>query len=392
MKFNLLLLTIYLIPLILYSQGKSLEGNQNIKLLNERIIKLEKDKIENKELIKRLESANEIIERHDTIFSGISTYGTILGIFIGLVGIFSVIATYLFGIHPAKESINDLDRKFKEFTLKNQKEAIDKLINDLSSTVESEKIFSAYSLSLNQNYKFDKHQIQDIIEILNLESSIRIKSILENLIALHPSKTTENYFIKVLNEGQNIQNFYLPISYFLMYGWDKNYIHISNYLQKSENLLNQFYLAIQHISSTNPKSVLNLLNDSKIVDKILDSNLPSVEEFVNIQSKLDTRQLSETYLIKKAKDFRYKEQEKKSEEKIKSTLNQKNKIDKIPAIIKKHGLYKDKSHIVKDKKGKRIEIDFIVYTALGLGKVEKIVRVDGMEIPLEKLPEKKNYK
>ncbi|EKO08788.1 hypothetical protein FH593_09990 [Leptospira interrogans] len=128
-----------------------------VNLLNDRVSKIEENQKKEEFLLKNIEHADQIIQRHSTIFTAIGTYSTIVGIFIGIMGILSAIVTYLFGILPARESVNNLEMKLDEFLKREKSKTIESLITDLNSNDSLKQNKSASKLSINLDYNYTTH-------------------------------------------------------------------------------------------------------------------------------------------------------------------------------------------------------------------------------------------
>ena len=346
-------------------------------IIEERITKIE-------DLKKSLEHADLVIQRHSTIFTAIGTFATFLGIFIGIVGILSAIATYLFGILPAKEIIKDFELKLDEFLKKEKSKSIDELISDLQSENSKKKNIAATKLSINLDYSFTRHNLKDLIEILKIEKSSYISSILENIIVINPNKITEDYYIEQLKENKIRNGFYNIFRFFILSDtWDKNYQYISKYICDSENVYNTYYNALSTILLLDPDKILLFLNDKECIIKIPSSNLTSLINYLEKNIKIKENLVNNSFLSESAKLIK---------ESPSQTVNpeverlRKEHEERIQKIINEHGLKIVNKNQVVNKSGEILEIQQTAYTALGPAKIHNTIEIEGLSISLEKLP------
>jgi hypothetical protein len=251
----------------------------------------------------RLAQANDTIAR---LSSFISSYYTVLGICLGVFGLFIPVLNYFYYVVPTKESIENInatmDKKIEIYLADYNRKEIESAINNLKSSNRDQAINAVYYLQLSRKSPLTSEQISKIIRIVDNDSitkdlKLSINSMLSNISSIE----LEQYFIKIaLDKNNNDPNNQLfAFIYLTKFGNPKNIEIIIQGIENSEDKMNVLTNILTNAKYGNKQFIINFLNSPRLYNVILKEKNPDfVNETLNYLTQIMKPEYTETELRK----------------------------------------------------------------------------------------------
>jgi hypothetical protein len=285
-----------------------IELSDTMKLLRQQVQAINiKQEWKNQILEERLKQASDTISCQNSLFDGFGVLYTIITIVIALIGIALPILTYQFGIKPSqlalKEFENNAEKKMEEFITKTRNKQIEQAIENLKSQNQELKSNAITFLSLTQHQGFTDEQLYKLFLLLKSDSIDQsIKGTIVNSISSRKSDFATDYFSEAIKDSKNINIKFAAIRYFAIIGIE-NYLNvfrdlISNAVDKNT----EFITLLTYVFSSNKNSVIPILNDKELIDKLDDNTLKMLKSSMSIfitSWQISDKEFEKSYLNQK---------------------------------------------------------------------------------------------
>jgi F0F1-type ATP synthase membrane subunit b/b' len=291
-----------------------IELNDNLKSLNNKVNELSVDFNSQKySLESKVNDASNTINYLNSVVDSFGLILTVLVIFIAIFSLILPILAYQYGIKPSRQALKELDNKIanqvEKYFEDTRKNSIDYALKNIRDGNTELKNQGLSIITSTQHEGLSDEQMGGIYLIFRKETADQAT---RGKLAFILSSRVNEYATALFNSKQVIDdpvNIQIALSYYPKIGLNNSYEGINNILQIEKYQYINFISLIHNFQQYESGNIVELFNDSIIVDLLtvdtltkIKSDLQATSDLQAILKSLNSDELTdieESYLYKK---------------------------------------------------------------------------------------------
>lgn len=254
-------------------------------------------------LDKKEDDASNTIKYLNSLVGSFGSIFTILGVYIAIIALVLPVLVYILGIRPSQQALKELesnmDKRLDEYISDTRNKQIENALNNIRTGDTDLKNQGLTYITFTQYQGFSKDQWFQIYSIHQTSKNDQgVRSQLAFVLSTHRN----DYATELFNSREIIDDPIIKQIAYIYYartGFKDNYKGIKILFQDADDQTNDFMALATNIQQYASEKLLELINDSTIVDLLTKESLTKIKPALTevlYASNIDKKDFEDSYL------------------------------------------------------------------------------------------------